>query len=305
MAVPPIDITDLSVFTAAARLGSFAAAGADLRMSGPSVSTRLAALERRLGTTLFERGARGSVLTPEGERFAEYATRCLGLLDEAVAELNSERSQRLVLAAPASLASSVFPAALTVLAGKPVALHCRVAHSDEVLRRLRDGTAHAGFVLTGSAEEQLRSVRVSRPSMVAVCPPEHPLAHRKRLRFADLRETPVVVYRWGPEAESLATNFEHPQRPGNRPVHTIGLPLTAIQLAIDSGYIAVVPRFAVTKAQRAGELAVLALPLHQWKLEIRFAYSPTAASRPGVATLLEHLGEIGTALGNSPSGRSG
>ncbi len=291
-----IETTDLRVFAAAVRLGSFAAAAADLRLSTPSVSVRLAALERRLGVVLFERGARGSTPTPAGERLADYARRCLDLLDEAVADLGTERVQRLVLAAPASLGSSVFPPALAALDGKPVAVHCRVAHSDEVIRMLEDGTAHAGFILAGSATTPARSVPVTRSPITAVCHPGHPLADRKRINFADLHDTSIVVYRWGPEAESLAAVFEDPRRPGHRPVHTIGLPLTAIQLATDAGYVAVVPRFAAAGAIDQGRLRPLPLPLIGWKLEVRFIYLPSATQRPGVTTLLDNLAGIRDAL---------
>lgn len=297
MSPPHIETTDLHVFAAAVRLGSFAAAAADLRLSTPSVSARLAALERRLGVVLFERGARGSTPTPAGERLADYARRCLDLLDEAVADLGTERAQRLILAAPATLGSSVFPPALAALEGKPVAVHCRIAHSDEVIRMLRDGTAHAGFILAGPTTAPVRSVRVTRSAIIAVCHPGHPLADRKRLNFADLNDTAMGVYRWGPESESLAAVFEHPQRPGHRPVHTIGLPLTAIQLATDAGYVAVVPRFAASRAIDQGRLCPLPLPLTRWKLEIRFIYLPGALQRPGVTALLDNLASVRDALG--------
>ena len=303
MPPPQIETADLRVFSAAVRLGSFAAASAELRMSTPSVSARLAALERRLGVVLFERGARGSTPTPAGERLADYAHRCLALLDEAAAEVGIDRAQRLVLAAPASLSSSVFPAALRVLEDKPVAVHCRVAHSDEVVRMLQDGTAHAGFILAGPAPGPARTVRVSRSAITAVCAPDHPLAERKRLTFGDLNDTAVVVYRWGPEAESLATVFADPRRSPHRPVHTIGLPLTAIQLATDAGYVAVIPRFAASGAIEQGRLRPLRLPLTGWKLEIAFAYMPAAVQRPGVTALIDSLPGIRAMLsGEPPSG---
>ncbi|MER6899548.1 LysR family transcriptional regulator, partial [Amycolatopsis sp. NPDC000740] len=46
MAQVPVETTDLVVLDAAARLGSFSAAAAELQLSAPSVSNRLAAVER-------------------------------------------------------------------------------------------------------------------------------------------------------------------------------------------------------------------------------------------------------------------
>src|SRR4051794_20907062 len=74
---------DLRVLLAACRTGSFGRAAEQLRLSQPSVSERIAGLERRLGAALFERTRRGVRLTDAGERLVPYAERCLALLDEA------------------------------------------------------------------------------------------------------------------------------------------------------------------------------------------------------------------------------
>ncbi|MGV9803018.1 LysR family transcriptional regulator, partial [Mycobacterium sp. NPDC003449] len=190
------------VAVAVAKCGSFSSAAAELHLSAASVSARLAALERRLGKKLFKRGARGSSLTPAGERFVDYAERCLRILDEAVAQVGSTRSERLVVAAPASLGSLLFPLTLSVLAPYAIDVHCRVAHSDEVVRQVRDGVAHAGFVISTSPEEPMRSIRVGTSAIVAVTRPDSHLARRDRIKVVDLLTAPLIAYRWGPDADT-------------------------------------------------------------------------------------------------------
>lgn len=56
MAQPRIETQDLTVFLAVADEGSFGAAAVRLQLAQPSVSTRMAALERKLGVRLFQRG---------------------------------------------------------------------------------------------------------------------------------------------------------------------------------------------------------------------------------------------------------
>jgi DNA-binding transcriptional LysR family regulator len=152
------------------------------------------------------------------------------------------------------------------LAEQPVAVHCRVAHSDEVIHRLHDGTAHAGFVLSGPPIDSVRSVRVARSRIVAVCRPDDALAACRRLRVSDIDGHPTVVYYWGPEADPLATLLGHAHRTTAAPVHTIALPMTAVQLAVDEGYIAVVPDFVASRAVERGDVRRLPLSL-TWTIE--------------------------------------
>ncbi|MBB4684089.1 LysR family transcriptional regulator [Amycolatopsis jiangsuensis] len=298
MPAPALETQDLTVFSAIARLGSFSAAAAELRLAAPSVSTRIATLERRLGTTLFERGARGSTLTPAGQRLAGYARRCLDLLDEAVQNLDTGTPERLVLAAPNSFATTVFPLALGALDGLPIAVHGRVAHSREVVEQVRDGSAHGGFLLTQVATGSLRSERLAASPLVAVCRPDHPLSAGSGLTLDDLVASTLVVYRWDAEGEPLAAIFDHPRRRRDHPVHTTGSPEAAVRLAIDSDHVAVVPRFAARAFLREERVRELPLRLPRWSVELRFVHLAANADRPGIAALLDALPRLRAELGD-------
>ncbi|MBM3569751.1 MAG: LysR family transcriptional regulator [Alphaproteobacteria bacterium] len=63
------------VFLAVAETGSLSAAARTLRLSQPTVGRAIAALERRLGTRLFLRQARGLTPTPAGAALMEPARR--------------------------------------------------------------------------------------------------------------------------------------------------------------------------------------------------------------------------------------
>src|ERR1044072_7184005 len=104
-----IETMDLVVFTTVTRMGSLGAAASELRLSMPSVSVRIAALERKLGPALFVRGPRGSVTTPAGERLNDYAQRCLDLLDEAAIGVAKHETQRLLLPPPPRPRAPAFP----------------------------------------------------------------------------------------------------------------------------------------------------------------------------------------------------
>ena len=61
-------VRTLQIFLAAARLGSFAAAGAEVGLTAAAVGLQVRALEQELGVALFDRSARAVVLNPEGRR---------------------------------------------------------------------------------------------------------------------------------------------------------------------------------------------------------------------------------------------
>src|SRR4051812_43384251 len=109
------DTMDLRLVDAIAETGAISAAAAQLHLSQPSASQRLAVLERRLGVTLFERDTRGARPTTAGEAFIEPARRALQLLDEAVGAARSPQGLRLSVGTIGSLAPAVFPALLAVL----------------------------------------------------------------------------------------------------------------------------------------------------------------------------------------------
>ena len=70
-----MDWGDLRYFVALAKRGTLSGAARDLGAEHTTVARRITALEDALGVRLFERGAKGYALTPEGERIVENAYR--------------------------------------------------------------------------------------------------------------------------------------------------------------------------------------------------------------------------------------
>jgi len=65
-----------------ARAGSLNKAAEKLYVALPNVSRSIKELEADLGITIFERGAKGVTLTPEGEEFIGYAKGILGQIEQ-------------------------------------------------------------------------------------------------------------------------------------------------------------------------------------------------------------------------------
>lgn len=90
------------------RLDGFRSAAVQLRVSQPTVSLRVRALERALGVRLFERAGRRARLTREGEALLPFALRMVELADAVSAAHTSHDplNGQLRLGAPASFALS-------------------------------------------------------------------------------------------------------------------------------------------------------------------------------------------------------
>ncbi|MER5392211.1 LysR family transcriptional regulator, partial [Saccharopolyspora sp. NPDC002686] len=274
------------------RSGSFGRAAVEMQLAQPSVSTRMAALERKLGTRLFDRGPRGTVPTRAGERLGDYARRCLALLAEAEAAVRAEGVERLVVAAPASIGTAVFPSVLTAVPGRAVDVVCRIAHSDEAVAALLDGSAHAAYVLRRVLPAGLDSVAVADSPLIAVAAPDNPVVELVAPQPDDFASTPVIVHNWSEQAEEIVAMFACPQRGPDHPIRLVGTPDIAVELAANAGYVAVVPRYAAARALADGRVHRLPLPDLGVVMPIRLVYRAEMAQRRAVQLLLDVNAEL-------------
>ena len=97
--MPPLDA--VRAFEAAARLGGFNAAGAELNVSANAVGRLVKILEDWLGVPLFRRLPWGVAVTEAGGRYLARVGTLLDQLDEATADLQRpEASRVLTVSAP-------------------------------------------------------------------------------------------------------------------------------------------------------------------------------------------------------------
>ena len=89
MARFPFSLDALHAFEAAARLGSFKLAAAELSVTATAISHRIRLLETQIGKPLFERKVRAVTLTGAGSVLADAVARGLGEIADAVRELRN------------------------------------------------------------------------------------------------------------------------------------------------------------------------------------------------------------------------
>ena len=94
MVLRPDWLPALSAFEAAARHQNFAHAAEELHLTASAVSHHVRKLEDRLGVVLFQRHARGVLLTAEGRQLADAASSALSDVDGVLQGLRRNRDDR-------------------------------------------------------------------------------------------------------------------------------------------------------------------------------------------------------------------
>ncbi len=112
-----MEIAQLEAFVRTVTEGSITRAAIALQRNQSSISMRLGALERSLGTTLFERTGRRLVLTAAGRAFLPYAEKMLQLraegLQETLLAARSSRGQVVSIGANNWSAGAILPRLVT------------------------------------------------------------------------------------------------------------------------------------------------------------------------------------------------
>jgi DNA-binding transcriptional LysR family regulator len=177
-----LELRQLRVFVAVAESGAHARAARSLGISQSTISETLSALERTLGTAIFRKTAKGSMLTPAGEALLPYARRMLGLSSEIVTEIakvSSGVNVTLVVAAVESLSAYVLPSPLAALRVRwPKArLEVITGTCGEIRESVAAGRSDLGLILEADGGSEDPSI-LARTRLVVFASPAHPLAGR-------------------------------------------------------------------------------------------------------------------------------
>jgi DNA-binding transcriptional LysR family regulator len=193
-----IGIRRIRYFTMLAETLHFGRAAARLNVSQPPLSRHIAALERELGVSLFERSSRSVTLTRAGERFYADAKAILRSIEQAAMNaIAAGRGEQgtLFLGFTSCAAYNVVPvfARLYAAAFPDVRFKIRELLADEIMTDLSQGKIDAAIMFPPEQAANLQSRTVHSEHLCVALPSKHLLARTPRLRASDLASDPFVI----------------------------------------------------------------------------------------------------------------
>ena len=154
-----LDWNQLKAFLETAEAGSLSAAARKLGLTQPTLSRQVAAIEQRMGVTLFERVGRAMALTPTGLALLEHA-RAMGAAAEALGLAARGRAQAVggvvSVSATDTMATYVLPPLVRQLREQEPGIAIDVIASDAVSDLLRR-----------EADIAIRHVKPEQPELIA------------------------------------------------------------------------------------------------------------------------------------------
>src|ERR1700678_1752767 len=183
-----LTLRQLQIFRAVAQSGSTTAAAAAVSLSQSATSAALNALERSLGTSLFDRVGKRLMLNDSGRGLLPSAVAVLdGAQGIEAAFLSDDRSfpVDLHVFASTTIGNYVLPRMLARFFGEVpnVRLQLRIGNTLDVVNAVRDFAADLGFIEGPCHASDVIVVPWLEDELVIVAAPEHRLAiaskHRK------------------------------------------------------------------------------------------------------------------------------
>ena len=188
--------TQLEVFAALARAGSFSRAAALLGITQSAVSHAVRALESELGVTLVQREGVQSSLSDAGSQLLVRANDILqqreALVQEAATVRGVARGTLRIASFGSTSSLRLLPALLAAYRRAQPEVEVQVEEQDDetVIRWLLEQRAEIGFVTL--PDDRFETVRLAEDEFVAVVPSAHRLAQKRTIQAKDLEGEPFI-----------------------------------------------------------------------------------------------------------------
>jgi DNA-binding transcriptional LysR family regulator len=291
-----LDLTSLRLFVSVCETGNIARAGEKANIVGSAISKRLAQLEDTVGTPLLTRKRHGVAPTAAGQTLLEHARGMLAgasLIERDMAAYGAGvRGQVRMLASASALAESLADDIADFLrqpSHQAIQVDLEERVSPDIVRGIRGGVAALGVCWDAADIGALQSKPYRTDQLCMVVPRKHPLAAKKRLRFAETMAYEHVSLPVN-SAVQVLVHREAARIGGKLRMRVIVTNFEAALRVVRAGLaISLVPREVAQIYAEAYGLKLV--PLDEPWSERRFiiVYGDDATLPPAAQLLLEHL----------------
>lgn len=207
-ALSAMQSTALRYFYQVGRTGSLTAAAERLHVAVSAVSRQIAKMEEETGVPLFERRARGMVLTPAGEVLMAFARRNLLEVEQVMAEvkgLHAVGQSVVTLACSEGFAWDLLPNVMAQFREQYPGMQFKlnVVGAAKASQMVIDGEADISVTYSLGPVEGLNIAYRESGPIFALMRRDHPLAARKLLALNDLSPYPLALPEQGSTVRQL------------------------------------------------------------------------------------------------------
>jgi LysR family transcriptional regulator for metE and metH len=291
MNISHVELRHLRLLQAVAEAGGLTAAAERLHLTQSAVSHQMKALEDALGLSLVERTARPLGLTAAGRRLLALAHQALPLVDAALRDLaklkDGDAGELRIAVECHTCYDWLMPAMDAYREAWPlVELDLLGGFQSDPVGLLLDG--RADLVIT--ADTTPRAGIVYAPlfgfEILALLPPDHPLAARKWLLPADFAEHTLITYPVPEERLDLIRRVLAPAgvKPARREAQ---LTVAILQLVASRRGLAALPAWAVAPYLERGYVAARPIGKHGLWSELHAAVRKGDAGRAFIADFID------------------
>jgi DNA-binding transcriptional LysR family regulator len=194
-----LELRHLRYFVAVAEELHFSRAAKRLRIAQPPLSQQIRKLEEHIGCPLFTRNSRMVALTAAGETLLERSRYILRRLDEdleSVRRVGRGEIGTVTVGFIGSAMLTVLPALIGSYRKRfaKVDLRLRELTTSSLLNAIRQGAVDLGFLRDAGPAEDLILETVVAERFVVALSEKHPLAKRKKISLADLKNDSLILF---------------------------------------------------------------------------------------------------------------
>jgi DNA-binding transcriptional LysR family regulator len=206
-----LTLRQFRVFEAVARHLSFSRAAEELHLSQPAVSMQIKGIEIILGLPLTEQLGKKIFLTEAAREVLNASRAITARLDDLqanLAQLQGIDSGCLNLAVTSTV-NAVATGILVRFRGRHpgVSIHLGVSNRESVLEQLAANRIDLAIMGQVPGGLELEATRIMDNPLVAIAPPDHPFAQRKKVSLRDLSSEPFLVREAGSGTRAAMTRF--------------------------------------------------------------------------------------------------
>ncbi len=235
-------------------------------MSQPAVTFQIRQIEEYFNTRLFDRTHNKISLTEAGRQVYEYAEQIFKLyneLENSVRKMTGEVRGILTFGASTTIADYMLPSLLGDFNKRypDVAIRLRVSNTEGIVAMVENNTIDLGVVEAPVSNKNLVVQTCRIDQLVAIVPPDHPLAGKRTVSLNDLLTEPFICREEGSGTREVIAEYVVRISP-NASLDVaieLGSP-EAVKGAVEAGMgVSIVSRATIQKELRLGTLVALTL----------------------------------------------